>query len=119
MGVKVGGTAFCKVDGNQLPLRGSFVVSPSAVERTMLAGQDYVHGYTELPRVPFIEGDFSTLPEISLEDIEAQTNVTVTAELLNGRTYVLKEATVKSALEVNTREGQFRARWEGTSCDEI
>src|SRR5260221_8032194 len=119
MGTKIGGTAFCKVNGPQLPLRGSFLVSPSAVERAMVAGQDYVHGYTELPRVPFIEGDFSTLPEVSLEQIEAQVNVTVTAELLNGKVYVLKEATVKSAFEVNTRDGQFRAGWEGTSCDEI
>lgn len=119
MGVKIGGTAFCKVDGGQLPLRGAFTVSPSSVERAMLAGQDYVHGYTENPRVPWIEGDFSTLPDVSIEDIETQTNVTVTAELLNGRTYVLKEATVKSAFEINTKDGQFRARWEGTTCDEI
>lgn len=119
MAVKIGGTAFCKVNGAQLPLRGNFVVSPSAVDRTMQAGQDYVHGYTEAPRVPWIEGDISTLPDVSLEDLELQVNVTVTAELNNGRTYVLKEAMTKSAFEVNTNEGRFKVRWEGTSCDEI
>jgi hypothetical protein len=119
MGVKIGGTAFLKVDGGQLPLRGNFNVSPSAVERNMIAGQDYVHGYTELPRVPYIEGDISLHPDVSLEDLEAMTNVTVTAELLNGRVYVLKEAVCRSGLVGNTKDGQVPVRWEGTSCEEI
>lgn len=119
MGVKIGGTAFLKVDGSQLPLRGNFTVSPGAVERSMVAGQDYVHGYTELPRVPYIEGDISSLPDINFEDLEAMTNVTVTAELLNGRVYVLKEAACKSGITINTRDGQATIRWEGTSCEEI
>ena len=65
MAQRIAGTAFLKVDGNMLPLRGNFTVSPSAVERTFLAGQDYVHGYQELPRVPWIEGDVSSTPDVS------------------------------------------------------
>jgi len=119
MAVRMAGVAYMKVNGGQLPLRGNFTVSPSAVERTMIAGQDYVHGYQELPRVPWIEGDISTRPEVSMEALEAMVDVTVTAELANGRTYVLKEAACKAALENNTREGQFRVRFEGTSCEEL
>ena len=37
MAQRIAGTAFLKVDGNMLPLRGNFTVSPSAVERTFLA----------------------------------------------------------------------------------
>jgi hypothetical protein len=119
MAQRIAGTAFLKIDGNQYPLRGNFTVSPSSLERTMLAGQDYVHGYQELPRVPWIEGDVSTTQEVSLETLEQMVEVTVTAELANEKVYVLKEAACKSALENNTREGQVRVRWEGTSCDEI
>jgi tail tube protein len=119
MGVAIAGTAFLKVDGDQYPLKGSFTVSPSAVERTGIAGQDYVHGYAEVPRVPYIEGDISSRPEISLEDIELITDATVTAELINGKTYVLRNAWCRSAIELNTRDGQFRARFEGETCDEI
>ncbi len=119
MGVAVAGTAFLKVDGDQYPLKGSFTVSPSAVERSGIAGQDYVHGYAEVPRVPFIEGDISSRPEISLEDLELVRNATVTAELINGKTYVLRNAWCRSAIELNTRDGQFRARFEGEACDEI
>src|SRR5215831_5963900 len=102
MAQRIAGIAFFKVDGAMLPLRGNFTVSPSAVERTMLAGQDYVHGYQELPRVPWIEGD-----------------VTATPELANEKVYVLKQAACKSALENNAREGQVRVRFEGTTCEEI
>jgi Phage tail tube protein len=115
----IAGTAFLKVDGNMLALKGNLTVSSSPVERTGIAGQDYVHGYQELPRVPYIEGDISTLPEISTEDLEAITDATVTAELINGTDYVLRNAWTKGPIEINTHDGQFRIRFEGVSCDEI
>jgi hypothetical protein len=61
MAQRFAGIAFISVNGLQYSLRGNLTVSPSPVERTMIAGQDGVHGYQELPRVPYIEGDFSTI----------------------------------------------------------
>jgi len=118
MAQRIAGIAWLKVDSDMFPLRGNFTVSPSKYERAGIAGQDYVHGYSELPRVPYIEGDVSLLPDLSMEDIEAITNSTVTAELANGNVYVLTEAWCKSALELNAREGQVRVRFEGVSCQE-
>jgi hypothetical protein len=66
-------------------VRSNLTVSPNAVERTMIAGQDYVHGFTEMPRAPFIELDVSPTPGLAFETLEQSVNVTVTAELLNGR----------------------------------
>lgn len=119
MGVAMAGTAFIKVNGNQYPLRGNFIVSPSAVERNGIAGQDRVHGYQEVPRVPTISGDISSRPEISLEAMEAITEATVTAELVNGKVYVLRNAWCKAAFELNTNDGMFRTVFEGESCDEF
>jgi len=119
MAQRVAGIAFLKIDGDLYPLRGNFTVSPSAVERAGIAGQDYIHGFAETPRVPFIEGDISTDPAVSVDTLEAMENVTVTAELANGKIYVLREGWCRSALELNTREGMMRVRWEGVSCDEI
>jgi hypothetical protein len=65
----------------------------------------------ELPRVPFIEGDVSLRPELSMEAVEAVTDATVTAELANGRSYVLRQAWTKSALELNPHDGQVRIRF--------
>jgi hypothetical protein len=116
---RIAGIAFLTVDGNQLALRGNFTVSPSAVERTMLAGQDGVHGYQELPRVPYIEAEISTMPGLSLEALEAETDSTVVAQLANSMQYTLVAATCKAGFEANTRDGQVRVRWEGLACQEI
>jgi hypothetical protein len=119
MAPRIAGIAFLTVDGTQLALKGNFTVSPSPVERTMIAGQDGVHGYQELPRVPYIEGDVSTLPEISTEFLEGVIDATITAELVNGRTYVLRNAWCKGPIDINTADGQFRVRFEGVDGDEI
>jgi len=119
MAQRFAGIAFLMIDGNQLPLRGNFTVSPASVERTMIAGQDGVHGFQELPRVPYIEGDISLLPNINLEDLEAQTDVTVVAQLANNKQYTLTNAVCRGGFEANTRDGQARVRWEGLTCEEI
>ena len=119
MAQRIAGVAFLKIDGSLYPLRGNFTISPSAVERAGIAGQDYIHGYSELPRLPVISGDVSLVQELSMDDVEATTQSTVTAELANGKTYVLREAWCTSALELNAREGQVRITWQGVSCDEI
>ena len=116
---RIAGIAYLAVDGAQYPLRGDFTVSPSSVEREMLAGQDGVHGHREMPRVPFIAGNVSLPPEVSVEALERMRNVTVTAELANGKTYVLREAMTTSAFEIDTAEGQVTVRWEGHRCDEF
>jgi hypothetical protein len=118
MAPRIAGIAFLTVDGTQLALRGNFTVSPSAVERTMLAGQDGVHGYQELPRVPYIEADITTMPGFYLEDLLAQVDVTVVAQLANQMQYTLGAATCKGGFDNNTRDGQVRVRWEGVTCQE-
>jgi len=119
MAQRFAGIAFLFVNGDQLALRGNFTVSPSPVERTMIAGQDGVHGYQELPRVPYIEGDISTVRDLNLEDLVNQVDVTVIAQLANGKQYTLAQATCKGGFENNTRDGQVRVRWEGVTCDEM
>jgi hypothetical protein len=119
MAQRFAGIAFLKVDGNQLALRGNFTVSPTSVERTMVAGQDGIHGYQELPRVPYIEGDLSAVPGLLLESLVSQVDSTVTAELANGRVYTLTGGTCKCGFEENTRDGQLRVRWEGLACQEL
>lgn len=119
MAQAIAGTAYLKVNGAQYPLRGNLTVSPGAVERAMLAGQDYVHGYTENPRVQYIEGDVSTLPGLSVEEVNGIVDATITAELNNGTVYVLREACCTGAEVINARDGMFHVRFEGVSCDEI
>jgi hypothetical protein len=119
MASRFAGIAYVKVDGRQLPLRGNFTVSPSPLQRAGIAGQDGVHGFSEVPRVPYIEGDVSLTPDVSIEDLDDITGATVQADLANGKSYVLREAWTVSAFELNTHDGQTRVRFEGVSCHEI
>lgn len=119
MAGRIAGIGSLTVDGRQLAVRANLVISPDPVERTMLAGQDRVHGYQELPRVPYIEADLSLQQDLAIEDLVQMVNVTVIAELADGRVFALREGVYKAATEINTHDGQHKARFEGVSCDEI
>jgi hypothetical protein len=115
---RVAGIANLFVNNVLLNLRGNFTVSSSTVERTMLAGQDTIHGYQELPRVPWIEGDLTTMPQLYMASLIAGVGIDVSCTLASGMHYKLINATCKAQLEQNTRDGQVRVRWEGTDCVE-
>jgi hypothetical protein len=119
MAQKIAGVAWLTVDTTQVALRGNFTVSHSMVERSMLAGQDGVHGYQELPRVCYIEADISTVPNYDVTQLDNQTDITVVAQLANGFTWQMSNAICKAAIEQNTRDGQCKVRWEGMSCKVI
>lgn len=115
---RIAGTAYVKVDGAQYTLAGSLTVSPNSVNREGLAGLSGVAGYSETPRVPFIEGDFYTSAALSMPALQAVTNATVTAELANGKTYVLRNAWLAGEPDINAAEGTTTLRFEGIECIE-
>jgi Phage tail tube protein len=116
---RVAGIAYVRVDGRQYALRGNLVISIDIDEREGVAGQDGVHGYIERPRVPFIEGDFSDIAGLSLTDFQRMRNVTVQADLANGRRYLLRNAWTSTARELNTADGQVTVRFEGMQGVEV
>lgn len=116
---RIAGVAYLKVNGTQYPLRGNFTVMPSKNERTGIAGQDAVHGFKEIPVVPYVEGDLSTTAGLSIEALDAITDASVTAELANGKTYLLRNAWTAGTRSIDTTEGVVGIRFEGLSCEEI
>lgn len=115
---RIAGTAYVKVDGKQYALEGSLTVSPDPEEREGKAGLSGVAGYAETPRVPFIEGTFFATQELSLEEVRAIVDATVTAELANGKVYVLRNAWAAGARELNGAEGTVAIKFEGMECKE-
>ena len=115
----IGGTASFRSDGVQYALRGDCMVSPSPFERTGQAGMDGVHGFTEQHRVPFISVTLSTTPDLSTEALDNIDDQTVQVDLVNGRSYMLRNAWCKAGLEINTAQGSIAVRFEGISCEEI
>lgn len=116
---RIAGVAFVFVDGRQYPLRGNLTISIDMIEREGVAGQDSVHGFIERPRVPWIEGDFSDISNLSLKALEAICDATITAELANGKVYVLRNAWTSTAREFNAADGQATVRFEGMASEEL
>lgn len=119
MGQRFAGIAYIKVDGRQYDARGNWSVSPKLTTRTGIAGQDGVHGYQEVPRVPFIEGDISTTQTFAVEDLSGITDATVQVDLANGKSYVLRNAWQAGELDINTHEGSVKVKFEGLDCVEF
>ena len=67
----------------------------------------------DLAGVGMQSGDFKA------SDLDNVVNATVTAELANGRTYILRNAWSVAPVEINAAEGTFNKRFEGMSCDEL
>ncbi len=118
MGKKIAGVCYLKVDSTQYALRGSLTVSPDDVEREGIAGMDGPHGFKETPRVPSISADISDTDGLSMSALLAITDATVTAELANGKVYVLRNAWTKGGHELDAGEGQISVTFEGMKCEE-
>lgn len=119
MGQRIAGIAYIRVDGRQWAARGNWTVSQAPSERQGIAGQDYVHGFSELPRVPFIEGDISTTAEFSVEELHGISDATVQCDLANGKSYVLRNAWQAGSIDINTHDGSAKVKFEGLDCIEF
>lgn len=113
------GLLYIYAGGRQLEARGKFKINPVTTKREGVAGQDSVHGYKEMPTVPSIEGDLSlTKSGITMAELHAIENATITASVANGTTYVLRSAWVANELSHDTEEGSVSVKFEGLSMDE-
>ena len=111
--MKISGTAFVKVDGAQLSLAGTMSLDPTRVEREGLVGLSGPVGYKEMNVVPFIEMEVFVTQDTNLETLRNATDVTVTAELANGKVFTLRNAWLASRLPINAVEGTLSIKFEG------
>ncbi len=119
MAVRRGGTIFLKVDGVQYDAKGEFTYNPGQPKREMIVGADKVHGYKESPKVAFIEGAITDDSALDVAAFQNITDSTVTLNLANGKTFVLREAAYVADGDITTEEGEIQVRFEGLGSDEI
>lgn len=116
---RIAGVIALHLGNIKLPAKGGWTVMVDDVEREGIAGQSGVHGYKEMPVVPYMEGTISHLSSISVEELKELHDFTATLETANGRAFVLENAWVANQLEVGTEEGEFTVRVEGMKGREI
>lgn len=117
--MRVGGIIFIKVDGGQLRAKGEFEYNIGQGKREAVVGSDGVHGYKEDPQVPFIQGAITDEASLDLKAVLNTKDATVTVDLANGKTIVLKDAWYAEEGTVKTGEGEIPVRFEGLDAEEI
>ncbi|KXZ68767.1 phage tail tube protein [Acinetobacter venetianus] len=110
---RLAGVANISVDGVTYLLSGEFTYSSADTERKTLTGQDQVHGYSEMPRAPFISCTLRDAGTLTVKGFNAMTDVTIHAELANGKTITGRNMWTVDAQEVKTQESTFDVRFEG------
>ena len=118
MAGRIGGTLYLMINGTQYPARGSWEYSPTMSEKTGVAGQDGVHGYTEKPAVPSMKGDVSDFGGISIQALQAMPVAVATLNLANGKVVTGVDGWVKGTITASTEDGKYSLEIEFTTVIE-
>jgi hypothetical protein len=116
---RVGGIIQVKVNGEIYRAKGAFDYDIGVPKKEGIVGMDGTHGYKETPQQAYIEGSITDTPELSLLDLSSIADATVTLDLANGKTIVLRNAWWASNSKGNSEEGEIEARFEGISAKEV
>ena len=119
MANRISGIIYLRIDGVRRNAKGNFTWNLGQPKREMIVGADGVHGFKEMPQVPFIEGEITDTSDLSVTDLVNLTDVTVTLELANGKIIVLRNAVYTADGNVQTEEGNVQIRFEGVSAEEL
>ncbi len=115
---RLAGTASVTTNGVTIMVAGQFKYSPSTVKRETLTGMDRVHGYKEKPSAPYISCQLRDSGGTTVADFNDMTDVTVVAELANGKTIIGTGMWTVESQEVDSEDAVFDVRWESFSVVE-
>jgi hypothetical protein len=110
---RIAGTAYLTFDGVSYALVGDYEYSPGRFSRESALGQDGVHGYIEKPRAPHISATIRDMNGLSLAALNAQTSVTVTCQLANGKLVIGRNMWTVEEQTAKANDGTVEVKWEG------
>ena len=119
MAKRIGGLLYLRIDGVQHNPKGSFTYNLGSPKREAVLGPNAVHGYKEMPQVPYIEGEITDQDDLDLAALQAITDGTITLELANGKSIVLRDAWYAADGTVGSEEANVQVRFEGLSAEEV
>lgn len=105
MSGKIAGTCYIKADAEQFEVSGGVEVPLLSVKREPVMGLAGVSGYKETANKPFIKLTANVPKDFPIEKLQNATDMTVTAELANGKVYTLSEAWLDGEPSLKADEG--------------
>lgn len=106
------GIIYLKVNGDLKECVGEFTYNLGKPKKSALKGADKVHGYGEEVQVAFIEGEIRDSNGLDLGKLCEIDGETVTLELANGKTIVLREAWYAGEGTGKTSDASIGCRFE-------
>lgn len=116
---RIGGIIYLTLNGEQLQAKGEFTYNIGIPKKEMVLGADGVHGFKEMPQVPFIEGAITDNNLLDLAVLQSTRDATITLQLANGKTIAIEEAVYASEGSAKTEEGEIEVRFEGVRGREL
>lgn len=110
---RIAGICYVKVDGEQLEVAGSVECPLLDVTRETVMGLSGPSGFKETAAEPYVKLSASFVPDFPIEKLRTSTDMTVTAELANGRVYTLSGAFVKGETPAKGDEGTVDLEFGG------
>lgn len=119
MPTRIAGTVEVQYNGTVLKMIGNVSYNLGRPKREGLVGHDSVHGYSEMPQIPFIEGEARIVQGMKVKDICDITEATVTAKLATGKIIMLEEAYYASEGTAGSETANLPFRFEGAAAEEV
>lgn len=113
MAKRVAGIAYVKVDGEQLEVSGGIEVPLVDVNRETVMGLAGPAGYKETALEPYVKLTAIFMPDFPLEALRNGTDMTITAEMANGKVYTLSGAFIKGEPVAKTEDGTVELEFGG------
>lgn len=114
MGKKVAGICYVKADDQMFTITGGVEVPFTTTVRTPMESLSNDQGhFSETQIAPFVRVTVVNDADLDQEKITQATNLTVTAELANGKTYVLTQAYLAQETTASGDEGTVPLEFRG------
>lgn len=116
--VQVGVVSF-QVNGVPMRVKGNVTYGLGGEVREAIEGQTGLLGFKVNQMGAFLEVDSMDASDVDLAAVQSLSDVTATAQLRNGKTIVLPNASVVGRIEVSGEDGAFTVRFEAPSGREV
>lgn len=113
MAKRVAGICYIKVDGQQLEVSGGLEAPLSDVKRETVMGLGGPAGLKESAMEPYVKLTAVFTPEFPIATLKDNTDMTVTAEMANGKVYTLSGAFLKGETAIKGEEGTVELEFGG------
>jgi Phage tail tube protein len=114
MAKRVAGICYVKVDGEQLEVSGGVEAPIVDVMRETVMGLNGPAGYKETSLEPYVKLSAIFVPTFPLDKLREGIDMTITAEMANGKVYTLSGAFLKGEPSAKGEDGTVELEFGGS-----